>query len=36
MDVQFEWNKKQVAAKETHYSHREMGSVNNSENILNI
>ena len=36
MDVQFEWNKKQVAAKETHYSHREKEWVNNSANILNI
>ena len=36
MDVQFEWNKKQVAAKETDYSHREMGWVNNSKSILNI
>ena len=36
MDVQFEWNKKQVIAKETYYSHGEMGWVNNSANILNI
>ena len=36
MDVQFEWNKNQVAAKEMDYSHREMGWVNNSTNIWNI
>ena len=35
-DVQFEWNKNQFVAKETDYSHREMGWVNNSTNILNI
>ena len=33
MNVQFEWNKNQSAAKETDYSHREMGWVNKSKII---
>ena len=36
MGVQFGWNKNYFAAKDTDYSHREMGWVDNSTIILNI